>query len=364
MALRKLRDQIIFRDEQRYATFPSLTRTGDGELLCGFRLAPRELEGHSHLHSRSRAVLVRSGDDGESWSQEPTAICPDDELGQQDPQLATSSGGRVLASFFRWQAHAESEAKGIAELHPRASKGCLWSNAGLGCCHSDDGGRTWSELCRLPFPWDVRGGASRAPTVQISDGRLLLPCYGASPAGPHSAGYLMHSDDDGVNWSFLSVIADGNEGDEPFECHEPFVLRLASDRLICFIRSYGGGGRGQGGGLTRWCTSDDGGVTWSRTIESRVWGFPQAAITLQDERVVLACGHRREPLGVQARLLDAACMNIDEAEPLIVRDDGASTDLGYPTLIERQDGTVLLAYYIHGAEGVRHIAGSVLGVDD
>ncbi len=364
MALRKLHDQVIFRDERRYATFPSLTRAGDGQLLCGFRLAPREPAGYSHLHSRSRAVLLRSGDDGANWSGTPTTICPDDELGQQDPQLATSGTGRVLASFFRWQAHAASEADGIAELHPHASKECLWSNAGLGCCHSDDGGQSWGAMGRLPFPWDVRGGASRAPAVTLSSGRLLLPCYGTAPARPHSAGYLMRSDDDGASWSFLSVIADGNESDERFECHEPFVLRLASDRLICFIRSYGGGGPGQGGGLMRSCLSDDGGETWSRTVESQVWGFPQAAITLRDGRVLLAYGHRRAPLGVQARLLDAQCTNIDEAEPLVVRDDGASDDLGYPTLIERRDGTVLMAYYLHGADGVRHIAGSVLAVDD
>lgn len=363
MSLRKLSDRIIYRDDQRYVTFPSLARVGEEELLCGFRLAPCEPEGRSHLHSRSRAVFVRSEDDGESWSDQPLAMCPEDELGQQDPQLGTLTTGRVVASFFRWQAHAPSEKEGIADLHPRAKKGSLWSNAGLGCCYSDDGGQAWSGLHRLPFPWGVRGGASRAPVVELPGGRLLLPCYGSSPDGPSCVGYLMSSDDGGSNWSFLSVIADGNKADDKFECDEPFLLRLASGRLICFIRSYGGGGRGQGGGLMRWCTSDDDGVTWSEAVESQVWGFPQAAITLRDGQVVLAYGHRRDPLGVQVRLLDAECSNIDEAEPLVVRDDGASTDLGYPTLVERRDGTVLLAYYIHHADGVRHIAGSVLAVD-
>jgi sialidase-1 len=363
MPLRKIQDQVIYCEADRYATFPSLARAGNGDLLCGFRLAPCEPTGHSHLHSQSRAVFVRSSDDGRSWSAQPQAMCPADELGQQDPQLATLSAnhafaGRILASFFRWQAHAPSERDAIAELRPRESKQCLWSNAGLGCCHSDDAGKTWSALRRLAFPFDVRGGASRAPAVELPSGRLLLPCYGSRPNARHCAGYLMSSDDGGGNWSFLSVIADGNDAPQPFECHEPFVLRLSAGRLICLIRSY------SDGGLMRWCTSDDDGLTWSDTVESSVWGFPQAAIALRDGRVVLACGHRREPLGVAVRLLSADCSDIDDAAALVVRDDGASRDLGYPTLVQRQDGTVLLAYYIHHGDGVRHIAGSLLAVED
>ncbi len=344
---------IIYRDAAWYATFPCLTRTLKGDLLCGFRRAPREAEGHSHLHSRSRAMFVRSSDDGESWSA-PAAICPQDELGQQDPQLATLSNGRMIASFFRWQAHAPTETESVVGLRTHTSKGCLWSNAGVASCISNDHGRTWSDLVRLPMPWQERGGASRAPAVELPGGRLLLPCYGNDGSMTPDKAYLMRSDDQGASWQFHAVMAESGDAADPFQCQEPYVVLTAGGDLICFLRSYGEGGR------MRMTRSRDGGESWSPVVETGVWGFPQTALRLTDGRILLAYGHRRAPLGVRARLLDADGANVEQAPEIGIREDGVSTDLGYPTAIQRRDGSILLAYYIHLGDGIRHIAATLL----
>ena len=68
-------------------------------------------------------------------------------------------------------------------------------------------------------------------------------------------------------------------------------------------------------------------------------------------------------MGVRARLLDPECTQIDEAEELVVRDDGGTGDLGYPQLALMTDGRAFLAYYFnnpaHDGKHV-HIAATIL----
>ena len=60
MALRKLEDVVIYRDDEWYSTFPSVVPLRDGRLLCGFRRAPeRRLQpggAASHTDPNSQAV--------------------------------------------------------------------------------------------------------------------------------------------------------------------------------------------------------------------------------------------------------------------------------------------------------------------
>ena len=54
-------------------------------------------------------------------------------------------------------------------------------------------------------------------------------------------------------------------------------------------------------------------------------------------------GHRRAPFGNQARLSDDRGRTW--SEPLIISGDGASGDLGYPSTVELDDGTLLTVWY-------------------
>jgi sialidase-1 len=54
-------------------------------------------------------------------------------------------------------------------------------------------------------------------------------------------------------------------------------------------------------------------------------------------------GHRRAPLGNQARLSDDEGRSWLEA--MLISADGASGDLGYPSTVELADGTLLSVWY-------------------
>ena len=69
-------------------------------------------------------------------------------------------------------------------------------------------------------------------------------------------------------------------------------------------------------------------------------------------------GHRREPFGIRA------CVSPDDGETwdidneIIIRDDLGSSNLGYPTSIVLEDGTVFTVYWGEDDEGVTTIQGS------
>jgi hypothetical protein len=54
-------------------------------------------------------------------------------------------------------------------------------------------------------------------------------------------------------------------------------------------------------------------------------------------------GHRRPPYGNQARVGDAR--GSSWSEPLIISDDGAGGDLGYPSTVQLGDGSLLTVWY-------------------
>ena len=49
---------------------------------------------------------------------------------------------------------------------------------------------------------------------------------------------------------------------------------------------------------------------------------------------------------------------------MIIRDDGRNHDLGYPWATMTADGKVLVTYYFHDESENRHIAGTLLAIDN
>lgn len=89
-------------------------------------------------------------------------------------------------------------------------------------------------------------------------------------------------------------------------------------------------------------------------------GHPHHALRLPDQRVLLVCGYRHRPYGIRARLLDPECTQAAAAAAFVLRDDGGSSDLGYPWVTRLSGNRLLVVYYFNREDGIRHIAGTVL----
>jgi hypothetical protein len=135
---------------------------------------------------------------------------------------------------------------------------------------------------------------------------------------------------------------------------EPSLVRSASGALVLLCRS-----TGCGDAIVSSRSFDDG-VSWTPLVRHAAKGHPSHAITLADGRALVVYGFRHAPYGVRARIVDAELADIDATDEIVLREDGAGPDLGYPWATQLPDGRVLVVYYWTTSRDSRVIACTIL----
>ena len=326
---------VIHKDHAAYCAFPDLVKLSAKELVVVYREADRR-EAPTHLDSSSRAVLSRSLDGGQSWTRE--GIVYNDEDGIQDPSITQLADGTLLCNFFKWQ---------VQKVEP-----FLHKVRGTYLISSKDGGRSWSDLEKLPTSsFEITATSDAA--LELPTGKLLVPIYGSLPGEGRRA---MVAISDEQSWR-LSTIAFDPLGNMDFG--EPALCLLPSGRILCMLR------------VERveqylWSSySDDEGETWSIPKPTPIWGFPPHLLVLQDGRLLCSYGYRRPPYGVRACLSEDGGKTWELQNEIVIRSDGEHGDLGYPSSVELAPGEIFTAYYFHekgSPNGLRYIAGSIYRV--
>jgi hypothetical protein len=203
------------------------------------------------------------------------------------------------------------------------------ANLGEWMIRSTDGGVTWSPR----YPTIVN---SPHGPILLTDGRLL---YAGKQLWTEDRRIgVSISKDDGATWEWLAAIP-ARSGDTVAQYHELHAVEAADGRLIVHIRNENKNGYGE----TLQTESTDGGKTWSEPHSIGVWGLPSFLNRLRDGRLLMTYGYRKSPFGNQARL--SSDSGRTWSEPLTIYGDGASGDLGYPSTIEFEDGTLLTVWY-------------------
>lgn len=374
----------IFRDRHRYVLGPSVAVTHQGERVVAFNVGVmREVGAHSprsYMHPphdpEYRNVITRSTDQGATWDA-PRVFPSYDWYGVENPGLCVLSNGDLLASVYRREFYPTETAKKTAGLLGAVDKvpyPWVVAHGGTYVHRSRDGGRTWDETVEVDTSPHISGYSPRG-AVELKDGTLLLPLTAADPfyadyfeeAGREGASLGNKRDEQGnvkpdVSVAFVCISRDGGRTwketqeiarDKEVDFFEPTIVQLSSGRLICHLRT-----DLDGGYYLYQVVSDDQGRTWSPPKQTPMWGYPAHLVELLDRRVLSVYGHRREPFGIRA------CTSNDEGESweieseLILRDDLRNRNLGYPTAIVQEDGTVFTAYWGEDPEGVTTIQGS------
>ena len=322
-----------------YHGWPTLARRKNGELLLAFS-GGRE----SHVCPFGRLELMRSKDNGKTWGW-PQVIY-DGPIDDRDAGIVETARGSILMTNFTSLRYAEDleaaetipagqpkawDAVKLAEwraAHHRLSQEERQRELGSWMWRSTDGGVTWSSRYAVPC------NSPHGP-VNLAEGRLLY--LGVSMWTDQRIVGAWESLDDGVTWKLLAQLPT-RPGDNPDEYHELHAVECGSGKLIAHIRN----DNNQNQRETLQVESTDGGKTWTVPHPIGVWGLPSHLLRLKSGSLLMTYGYRRRPFGNQARI------SRDEgqswSEPITVS-NAIKSDLGYPSTVECDDGTLVTVWY-------------------
>ena len=330
-----LETKVISQNAELYNGWPTVCRRANGQLVVTCS-GGRE----SHVCPFGRVEMMTSNDEGKSWTYPRVLL--DGPIDDRDSGVLETAKGTLVVTTFTSLAYEPTLEKANAAKNWPAEKLAAWNAAnsrlsaeerkkqlGVWAIRSTDGGLTWSR------PIDTLVNSPHGP-IQLSDGRLL---YAGKDLWRDAARVgVSESRDDGQTWQYLADIVP-RKGDKHDEYHELHAVETSDKRIIVQIRNHNKPNERE----TLQCESSDGGKTWSEPKPIGVWGLPSHLLKLRDGRIVMSYGHRRAPLGNQARV--STDQGRTWSEPIMLSTDGAGGDLGYPSTVELADGTLLTVWY-------------------
>jgi hypothetical protein len=205
-----------------------------------------------------RAMIVRSSDQGKTWSKPETLI--DTRSDDRHPAFVELRDGTVLCSFFTYDGEPKN---GDPTKEPAAR---VWF------IRSFDHGRTWEKKPRrlnTPFFYDETDG----PLLRLKDGSVLVAINGRAKAGPPDVAAIFRTTDRGDTWQMLSRVQTSHE------LQEATVAELHDGKLVMMARPEGD---------VFW--SSDQGRTWTTPQPFGMRMFAPSLYVLADDTLVCLHG--------------------------------------------------------------------------
>ncbi|MHB9024396.1 MAG: sialidase family protein [Armatimonadota bacterium] len=329
-----------------YFGWPTVARMEDGTLVVvasGMRV--------QHVCPYGRTVLLKSVDEGGTWTS--PRVINDSPFDDRDAGILALGGERLLLTWFT------SDTRQYTPHHSEWTEGLRWMSdentakfVGAWTRMSDDGGDSWNPPMRLPV------NTPHGP-ILLRNGEILF--FGKQFRNPERdpaefEGQIQTlTSRDGISWTALGCVPI-YPGTNLDNYHEPHVVELPSGKLIGHIRLENRVEHDVTAvGLTHFTLmqteSTDGGRTWTTAQPLGILGGPPHLLRHSSGALVCVYGyrHREHPFG------ECAAVSYDEGKTwqhdLILRDDGPSVDLGYPSSVELADGSIFTVYYQQLNEG-------------
>ncbi|MCA8996837.1 MAG: exo-alpha-sialidase [Planctomycetaceae bacterium] len=341
-----LATRVISPQPEYYCGWPTVARMKSGRLILvwsGRRQA--------HVCPFGTVECMTSHDNGTTWTYPRTLL--DSATDDRDAGVLETPKGSLLVTTFTSLAYEPILAKAEQAGDWDEERMTRWQGArdrltadqrqadlGTWMLRSTDGGQTWSTR------FDCLVNSPHGP-IALSDGTLLYAGKQLWLENPRVG--VAISKDDGVSWEWLAEIP-ARSGDDPNDYHELHAVQCDTGKIVVHIRNHSVSNSRE----TLQTESTDGGRTWTEPHPIGVWGLPSHLLKLRDGRLLMSYGHRRPPFGNQARISE------DEGEtwsqPMRISEDGTGGDLGYPSTVELDDGTLLTVWY----EKMRQFPHSVL----
>lgn len=346
---------VVFSEKGKFGGWPANNGVWvwGNEILVGFVEADyRETKGlHTYNPVTAKHKYARSKDGGNSWTIEDayehgqTAWAHDNNV-SEDKALPPEPLAKSIDDFtnpnfvITFQRH--NNHNGPTHFYFSNNRGVNWQGAYI-------------------FPdLETDGIASR--TDYIIDGEKEMSVFLTVAKSNKKEGRvaLARTVDGGVNWKIISWIGPEHEGFDIM----PSSLRLSSSKLFTVIRSR----TSDDVDFLKSYLSVDNGETWEKlkdpVSDTGKGGSPPALLKLKDGRLALAYIYRSN-YGSRVNIRFSSDDGLNWGDEIVLRDgDGANRDAGYPRMVEREDGKLVLIYYWNNVnkkdeEPYRYIASTV-----
>ena len=310
-----------------YIGWPTVMRRRSGELIASYS-GNRE----GHVCPYGREELIRSFDGGETWTPKPE-IFHNSIIDDRDCGITELANGDLLATWFSSTCFMGTHPKAYAKL----PKALVDEARGFWTRRSVDGGKTWEP----PVPHQ---SSSPHGAIQLKDGRLIIAGCAFRRhdvwnrkhcPDPETSLMIEESTDNGRSWHVLAKVALQAPYNAKEHGIEPYPVETDDGRLIVFCRT-------MLPHMTQ-VVSKDGGRTWSQMSETPLAGYPPHFLKLKSGK--LLCTYvRRTTLHEMVTVSDDQGRTWDVANEIFLS-KGYDIDMGYPSTVENDDGTLLTVYY-------------------
>jgi Neuraminidase (sialidase) len=301
--------------------FPVLIRLQDGKLMAVLR------GGAPHIGRNGRLDLVTSVDQGKTWTAPRTVVDgPDDD---RNPAFGQLKNGDVLLAYAIIRGYDESGLKLLARTRSERVV------EGVYVMRSSDGGKTWSkpELNDAMHALQ-KSGSTISPygkIVQLADGTVLMSVYYEFFDGRGNRDYVFRSHDSGKTWGEPVLVGEHS--------NETGLLALPDGEVLAALRS-------ENGGHLSIASSKDQGRTWSSAAQvTQDNEHPADLIRLSNGDILLTYGERNQPFGVEALRSHDGGKTWDKSTKVVLANDAAGRDCGYPSSVQLPNGKIVTIYY-------------------
>lgn len=348
----------VYDQEGRFAGWPAnngIWNWGD-EILVGFVEAKFEDSEGFHTYNResARNKYARSLDGGQTWSIEDgyqrgqTGRAYDHNLTEEQAEsprvlkqaIPDFTGPGFVITFMRDDYH-----DGPSKFYYSMNRGKEWHGA-------------------FTFPnLNTPGVATR--TDYFVAGQQELHAFMNVAKENEREGRVVHvqTDDGGLNWKLVSWLGDEPEGFEIM----PSTVQLDELELYTVVRARD---LNPDRNYLKAYRSLDAGKTWRKendpVYDTGHNGAPPSLVKMEDGRLAVAYAYRSQ-YGSRICLRFSSDDGQTWSQEIPVRSgDGANGDVGYPQMIQREDGKLVIVYYWnHALEGdpYRYIAASIVDLD-